>query len=79
MFAILPAARGQAVHGRTRGQKTRGDADWATIKLIKDTLTIPVLSNGVRPFTAPFRAVGDIEGGKGDDCVCLTFVQWEET
>jgi len=35
-----------AVHGRTRKAVRRGEANWDTIKAVKDSLDIPVLSNG---------------------------------
>mmetsp|Transcript_25037 Transcript_25037/g.64633 ORF Transcript_25037/g.64633 Transcript_25037/m.64633 type:complete len:452 (-) Transcript_25037:179-1534(-) len=34
------------VHGRTREQKSRGEADWAAIARIKAALDIPVVANG---------------------------------
>lgn len=44
-----------AVHGRTRMQGYRGEADWDAIAQIKSCLTVPVIANG------DVRQVADIE------------------
>lgn len=47
-----------AVHGRTRQQAYRGEAQWAPIREIKQALTIPVIGNG------DVRTVDDIASMK---------------
>jgi tRNA-dihydrouridine synthase B len=43
------------VHARTKAQGFSGQADWSMIKLVKDSVTIPVIGNG------DVRTAGDVK------------------
>jgi nifR3 family TIM-barrel protein len=48
------------VHGRTRCQFYHGDADWAAIRAVKQSVSVPVVVNGdIRDFDDAARALAD--------------------
>ncbi len=51
-----------AVHGRTRKQAYRGNADWEPIKEVKAALTIPVIGNGDVQSVADIEEIKDFTG-----------------
>ena len=57
-----------AVHGRTRKQAYRGEADWEPIREVKEALTIPVVGNGDVQNVAD---VEDIKQFTGCDAVMI--------
>ena len=44
--AVGNGAQAVGVHGRTREQFYKGEADWEIIKEVKETVSVPVLGNG---------------------------------
>jgi nifR3 family TIM-barrel protein len=56
---------GLAVHGRTRTQMYRGDADWGIIKEVQRAVRIPVLGSGDVTDYASFNARVPPEGEDG--------------
>ena len=52
------------IHGRTRCQFYKGEADWAAIRAVKDAVRIPVVANG--DITSPERAQTALEQSGAD-------------
>jgi tRNA-dihydrouridine synthase B len=53
------------IHGRTRCQFYKGNADWAAIAQIKDAVTIPVIANGDIVDAATAQRALDLSGAAG--------------
>ncbi len=54
-----------AIHGRTRADLFRGDAEYDTIRRTRTTLDIPLIANGDIDTPQSARAVLDFTGAEG--------------
>ena len=54
-----------AVHGRTKAQAYKGQANWAAIREIKEAVSIPVIGNGDVRRVADIQRMKDVTGVDG--------------
>ncbi|PHR60281.1 MAG: tRNA dihydrouridine synthase DusB [Robiginitomaculum sp.] len=54
-----------SVHGRTRCQFYKGDADWAAVRPVRDVLKIPLLVNGDIASAEDAKRAMDLSGADG--------------
>ncbi len=64
-IAEAAGVRAVAIHGRTRCQQYRGEAEYETIALVKTLVNIPVIANGDISTPEKARAVLDATGADG--------------
>jgi len=53
------------IHGRTRCQFYKGNADWAAIRAVREAISVPLLANGDITDSATARQALDLSGADG--------------